>query len=255
MKKNVKIKSKLKQFEIVIAIIVSLLLILYTTLQNKVKLSENVSSETTQTDIIKNSNININHIPEYSGEIVISINNDIPYFEDKDITTENFEIYSILDEFNRAGVAYANICKYTMPPEGTKRGSISYKPTGWIQYLYGENNSKHLYERCHLIAWQLGNENNNKQNLITGTAQMNSAMIEYENKVANWVKIKNKEEKDYHVLYRVTPIYDGKNKLATGVEMEAKSVEEDGLSFHKFIYNVQDNFEIDYSTGKAKLIE
>lgn len=138
---------------------------------------------------------------------------------------------------------------------GTKRGSISYKPTGWVQYLYGENDSKHLYERCHLIAWQLGNENNNKQNLITGTSQMNTAMITYENIVANWIKEKNNQGKDYHVLYRVTPIYDGKNKLATGVEIEAKSIEEEGVSFNKFIYNVQDYFEIDYSTGKAKLIE
>ncbi len=255
MKKNVKAKSKIKQFEMAIAIIIALLLILYTTLQNKDKLSENVSSETTQSNIIKNSNINRDNIPQYSGEIVISINNDVPYFEDKDITTENFEVYSTLDEFNRAGVAFANICKYTMPPEGTKRGSISYKPTGWIQYLYGENNSKHLYERCHLIAWQLGNENNNEQNLITGTTQLNKAMIEYDNIVANWVKLKNKEEKDYHVLYRVTPIYNGKNKLAMGIEIEAKSVEEEGVFFNKFIYNVQDNFEIDYSTGKAKLIE
>lgn len=255
MKKNVKAKSKLKQFEMAIAIIIALLLILYTTLQNKDKLPENVSSETTQTNIIKNSNINRDNIPQYSGEIVISINNDVPYFEDKDITTENFEVYSTLDEFNRAGVAFANICKYTMPPKETKRGSISYKPTGWIQYLYGENNSKHLYERCHLIAWQLGNENNNKQNLITGTSQMNTAMIEYENIVAKWIKQRNNQGKDYHVLYRVTPIYDGENKLARGIEIEAKSVEEDGVSFNKFIYNIQDNFEIDYSTGEAKLLE
>lgn len=255
MKKNVNAKSKLKQFEMAIAIIIVLLLILYTTLQNKDKLSENVSSEITQTNIIKNSNINRDNIPQYSGEIVISINHDVPYFEDKDITTENFEVYSTLDEFNRAGVAFANICKYTMPPKETKRGSISYKPTGWIQYLYGENNRKHLYERCHLIAWQLGNENNNKQNLITGTSQMNTAMIEYENIVAKWIKQRNNQGKDYHVLYRVTPIYDGENKLAMGIEIEAKSVEEDGVSFNKFIYNIQDNFEIDYSTGKAKLLE
>lgn len=255
MKRNVKAKSKLKQFEIAISIIITLLLILYTTLQNKDKLSENVSSETTKTNIIKNSNINRDNIPQYSGEIVISINHDVPYFEDKDITTENFEVYSTLDEFNRAGVAFANICKYTMPPKETKRGSISYKPTGWIQYLYGENNSRHLYERCHLIAWQLGNENNNKQNLITGTSQMNTAMIEYENIVAKWIKQRNNQGKDYHVLYRVTPIYDGENKLATGIEIEAKSVEEDGVSFNKFIYNIQDNFGIDYSTGEAKLLK
>lgn len=248
-------KNKLKQFEIAIVIIILSLIMGYTTLQNKTEVSENVSSEMTQTNIIKDTNVNIDNIPLYSGKMVISINHDAPYFEDNDISTEDFEYYSNLDELNRAGVAFANICKYTMPPKDTKRGSLSYKPTGWVQFLYGENNSKHLYERCHLIAWQLGNENNNKRNLITGTAQMNSAMIEYENQVANWIKLKNKEQKDYHVLYRVTPKYRGENKLATGVELEAKSVEEEGVSFHKFIYNVQDNFEINYQTGKAKLIE
>lgn len=258
MKKNVKVKNELKQFEIVISIIILALIMIYMVLHNKSRVSETtISNQLIQTNIENNinTNINIDDILQYSGEMVININNDVPYFEDKDITTENFEVYSTLDEFNRAGVAYANICKYTMPPKGTKRGSISYKPTGWIQYLYGENNSKHLYERCHLIAWQLGNENNNKQNLITGTSQMNTAMIEYENIVANWIKQKNNQGKDYHVLYRVTPIYDGENKLATGIEIEAKSVEKDGVSFNKFIYNIQGNFEIDYSIGKAKLIE
>lgn len=253
MKNNVTVKNKLKQFEIVISIIILSLIMIYTLLHNKSGVT--ISNKTIQTNIENNinTNINIDNIQPYSGEIVISINNDVPYFEDKDIVTEDFEYYSNLDELDRAGVAFANICKFTMPPKDTKRGSLSYKPTGWFQYLYGENNGKHLYERCHLIAWQLGNENNNKRNLITGTVQMNSAMIEYENQVANWIKLKNKEEKDYHVLYRVTPIYKGENKLATGVEIEAKSVEEEGVSFNKFIYNVQDNFEIDYSTGKARL--
>ena len=249
MKKNV--KNKLSQLVITSIVIILSLLMGYNSLQDQNELPENVQNEA----ILTNTNISSNAgIPPYSGKVVITINNDIPYFEEKDIYTEDFEYYSDLDEFDRAGVAFANICKITMPPEGTKRGSLSYKPTGWMQYLYGDNNSKHLYERCHLIAWQLGNENNNKRNLITGTVQMNSAMIEYENQIANWIKLKNKEEKDYHVLYRVTPIYKENNKLATGVEIEAKSVEEEGISFHKFIYNVQDNFEIDYETGKAELI-
>ena len=242
---------------IIVVLIILLVLIGYAIFPNKEELSNNISAENTQTNIINNihTNVSINDIPEYSGQIVIDINNNVPYFGDTDITTENFEYYSQLDEFERAGVAFANICKYTMPPEGTERGSLSYKPTGWIQYLYGENNRYHLYERCHLIAWQLGNENNNRQNLITGTLQLNDAMVEYENIVANWIKQKNVQGKDYHVLYRVTPIYDGENELATGVEIEAKSVEEDGVSFNKFIYNVQDNFEIDYRTGEAKLLE
>lgn len=249
MKKKKNRKSSLKRLEIKIIIIILLIIIgcispIYES--NEVRTEENSTIET---------NIKINNIPQYSGEIVITINNDIPYFKDEEISTENFEYYSKLDELNRAGVAFANISKYTMPPEGTKRKSLSYKPTGWVQYLYGKNNSEHLYERCHLIAWQLGNENNNKRNLITGTEQMNSAMIEYENIVAKWIKEKDNQGKEYHVLYRVTPIYEGENKLATGVQLEAKSVEEEGVSFNKFIYNVQSNFEINYSTGEAKLIK
>ncbi len=247
--KNKKEKFNLKQLVTTIIIIILLILIGYLGSPN-----ENLLNELPQENLINDTIIEIDTIPPYSGEIVITINNDVPYFEDEDISTENFEDYSKLDDFNRAGIAFANICKYTMPPEGTKRGNISYKPTGWVQYLYGENNSKHLYERCHLIAWQLGNENNNRENLITGTVQLNDAMVEYENIVASWIKQKNKQNKDYHVLYRVTPIYEGENKLATGVQIEAKSVEEEGICFNKFIYNVQENFEIDYSTGEAKLI-
>ena len=240
-------KKDLKKISSIIICIIVIISIGYKEYISEKNTPNNLNTITTD--------IAIENIPKYENEIVININNDIPYFKDEEITTENFEEYSTLDELNRARVAFANICKYTMPPKGTKRESLSYKPTGWVQYLYGENNSKHLYERCHLIAWQLGNENNNKQNLITGTSQMNSAMIEYENIVANWIKEKNKQNKDYHVLYRVTPVYDGKNLLATGVEIEAKSVEEDGVCFNKFIYNVQDNFEINYNTGNATLIK
>lgn len=265
MKRN--IKSKLKELSITASIIILSSIIGYIILQNQNDISnefaelniinnEDISNQSHTIDnTINSTNISIDNLLEYSDKIVITINNDTPYFEEKDIKTEDFEIYSNLDEQDRAGVAFANICKYTIPPKGTKRGNISYKPTGWNQYLYGNNNSKHLYERCHLIAWRLGNENNNKQNLITGTVQMNSAMIEYERQVAEWIEDKNEKGKDYHVLYRVTPIYKGENKLATGVLMEAKSVEEEGVLFNKFIYNVQDNFEIDYSTGKAKLLE
>ena len=247
---NIKEKNNLKQFVTVIISIILLILIVYI-----LTINESNKELPPENIIIDSSNIEIDNVPPYSGKLVITINNNEPYFENDDISTKNFEDYSKLDDFDRAGVAFANICKYTMPPEGTKRGNISYKPTGWVQYLYGESNSKHLYERCHLIAWQLGNENNNKENLITGTEQLNDAMIVYENIVANWIKQKNEQNKDYHVLYRVTPIYKGKNKLATGVQMEAKSVEEVGVCFNKFIYNVQDGFEIDYSTGNAKLIK
>lgn len=250
MKKSNKIKKDLKQ--LIIALITTLILILIGYISQVNEDSSKNSNENVENTVI---NSQISNIPEYSGHIVININENKPYFEENEMTTKDFENYSNLDGLDRAGVAYANICKYTMPPKGTKRESLSYKPSGWMQYLYGENNSKHLYERCHLIAWQLANENNNKKNLITGTSEMNAAMIEYENMVANWIKQKNEQGKDYHVLYRVTPIYDRTNKLATGVEIEAKSVEEDGVSFNKFIYNIQENFEINYATGEAKLIE
>lgn len=254
MRSSKKLKNNLIR-AIVATIILILSALIYNIKPNDLRnIPENISNETIDTSTT-NSNINIDNIPPYSGEIVITVNNDIPYFTEEDITREEFENYSNLDGLNRAGVAFANICKYTMPPKDAKRGSLSYKPTGWVQYLYGENNKEHLYERCHLIAWQLGNENNNKRNLITGTCQMNEAMIKYENAVADWIKAKNKQDKDYHVLYRVTPVYEDTNSLATGVEIEAKSVEEEGVLFNKFIYNVQDNFEIDYSTGKATLKE
>lgn len=249
MKKRKKLNSK----QIISAIIVIIITFAIEYAMRKIEKeqTENTTNQVVQTD----ANIKIDKIPKYSGKMVIDINNNEPYFEKKDFKTEDFEFYSQLDELGRAQVAFANICKLTMPPAGTKRDSLSYKPSGWNQYLYGKNNSEHLYERCHLIAWQLGNENNNKKNLITGTSQMNSAMIPFENQIANWIKQKNNQKKDYHVLYRVTPIYDEKNLVATGVEIEAKSVEEKGISFNKFIYNVQDNFQIDYKTGKAKLLK
>lgn len=240
-KHKIKIKD-LKQIVIIFSIILF-------SLTGYIIAPKSTSQETLQT------NISIEDIPEYSGQIVISINNNVPYFDESDITTQNFENYAKLDELGRARVAFANICEYTMPQDGDKRGSISYNPSGWNQYLYGENNKYHLYERCHLIAWQLGSENNNKNNLITGTSELNDAMIEYENEIAKWIKGNAELGKYYHVLYRVTPIYKGDNLLASGVHLEAKSVEEEGISFNIFIYNIHNDFVIDYTTGKATLIE
>ena len=255
MKKNEKTNVKLLRICISFAIVIVLALLSeYNIFKNENTVTS--SNELSQENLISKNqaNIDISDIPEYYGEIVIDINNNVPYFKDEEITTDEFEIYSEFDDLKRCGIAFANICKDIMPPEGTKRGNISYKPTGWIQHMYGENNKEHLYERCHMIAWQLGNENNNSKNLITGTSQMNSAMIPLENSVANWVKTKNKEGKDYHVLYRVTPIFEGSNLLAKGVLIEAKSVEEEGISFNKFIYNVQDGFKLNYATGESEEI-
>lgn len=192
--------------------------------------------------------INIEDIPEYTGEIYVEINNNKPYFEESEYTKESFEKYSNLDELGRCGVAYANISKETMPPEGDERGSISsVKPTGWEQVKY---DGEYLYNRCHLIGYQLSDEDANELNLITGTRYFNvNGMLPFENKVADYIK----ENENNHVLYRVTPIFEGENLLAKGVEMEAYSVEDNGqgVCFNVFVYNVEPGVTIDYLTGKS----
>jgi len=190
----------------------------------------------------------IGEIPEYTGEDYIIINDNKPNFSDEELTTESFEKYSDLDSLNRCGIAYANISKDTMPTE--KRGSIGMiKPSGWHTVKYNHIDGKYLYNRCHLIGYQLTGENANEKNLITCTRQMNTkGMISFENKVADYIK-----ETNHHVLYRVTPIYENDNLLATGVEIEAQSIEDHEISFHVFVYNVQDGISINYKTGKSEL--
>lgn len=192
----------------------------------------------------------IENIPEYTDKEYIIINNNEPYFTEEDYTLKSFEKYSDLDLLGRCGVAYANVGIDTIPT--IERGSIGMiKPTGWHTIKYDIVNGKYLYNRCHLIGYQLTGENDNEKNLITCTRQMNiGTMLEYENKVADYVKKTNN-----HVLYRVTPVFKDSNLLATGVEIEAYSVEDngEGIKFNVFIYNVQEGIEIDYTTGDSKL--
>ena len=162
-------------------------------------------------------------------------------------TTKAFEKYSELDSLGRCGVAYANVCKEIMPPEGDQRGDISsIRPTGWRQTKF---NGQYLYNRCHLIAHSLSDEDDNKLNLITGTRYFNvDGMLPFERIVYEYIG-KNKKN---HVLYRVTPIFNENNLLATGVEMEAYSVEDngEGVEFNVFVYNVQPGAKINYATGE-----
>ena len=192
----------------------------------------------------------IGEIPKYESSSYVIINNNKPNFDEKDYTTKSFENYSRLDTKGRCGVAFANICKETMPPKGDERGEISsVKPTGWEQKRY---NGEYLYNRCHLIGYQLSDEDANELNLITGTRYFNvSGMLPFENQVAEYIK----ENENSHVLYRVTPIFEGNNLLASGVQMEAYSVEDNGkgICFNVFVYNVQPGVEIDYETGKSSL--
>jgi len=191
----------------------------------------------------------INEIPPYNGQNYVTINNNKPHFDDYEYTEISFEKYSDLDYLNRAKTAFANIGKEIMPTE--KRGSIGMiKPSGWHTVKYNHIDGKYLYNRCHLIGYQLTGENANEKNLITCTRQMNTeGMLEFENKVANYIK-----ETDNHVLYRVTPIYQDNNLIASGVQIEASSVEDKGqdISFNVFVYNVQDGIEINYKDGKSK---
>lgn len=196
------------------------------------------------------SAFNAADVPAYSGEPYTAVNNNEPYFISDNLTTEAFENYSELDALGRCGVAYANVCLETMPTE--KRGSISeVKPTGWHSVKYDNVDGKSLYNRCHLIGYQLTAENANQQNLITGTRYLNvDGMLPFENMVADYVK-----ETDNHVLYRVTPIFTGDNLVADGVLMEGYSVEDegDGICFCVYAYNVQPGITIDYATGDSWL--
>jgi DNA-entry nuclease len=181
-------------------------------------------------------------LPSYSGSPYKTINQNIPGFSDEEKeNTEAFETYSSLDELGRCGVAYANICKEIMPTE--KRESISeVHPSGW--------HSNMGWERCHLIGFQLAGENANEQNLITGTHYFNvTGMLPFENMVDDYV-----DETGNHVLYRVTPCFEGDNLIASGVQMEAWSVEDggDGICFNVYVFNVQPDSVIDYETGIIK---
>ena len=187
-------------------------------------------------------------VPAYSGKAYISVNGGTPYFTDEDLSTQSFEYYSPLDAYGRCGTAFANIGRDIMPTE--ERGSIGQvKPAGWHTVKYDCVDGKYLYNRCHLIGYQLSGENANTSNLITGTRYLNiEGMLPFENMVADYVK-----ETDNHVLYRVTPIHDGDNLLCYGVLMEGWSVEDsgDGIGFCVFAYNVQPGVVIDYATGDS----
>ena len=192
-------------------------------------------------------------IPVYDHQTYEILNNNVPFFNPEDYGQTVFEEYSELDAYGRCGVAFANICHELMPTE--PRGEIGQiKPSGWNQEKYPgvvDSEPPYLYNRCHLIGFQLSGENDNEKNLITGTRYFNvNGMLPFENAVRAYV-----DKTDNHVLYRVTPVYDGNNLVASGVIMEAWSVEDEGsgVSFNVFVYNVQPGIEINYLDGSSSL--
>lgn len=191
-------------------------------------------------------------VPEFDGKPYVELNDNEPEFDKDNLPKKSFEKYSELDELGRCGEAYANIGKDLMPTK--KRENISsVKPTGWEHKQYKTIKDRYLYNRCHLIGFQLAGENANPKNLITGTRYLNvEGMLPFEEEVAEYVKKTGKR-----VLYRVKPVFKGKELVARGVQMEAMSVDDKGksISFNVFVYNNQPGIDIDYNTGKSKEIK
>ena len=245
---NINKNSNIKQILILIFFVIIITIGIYTT--NNYKDNENNVNEQ-----LVNS-YTLDTIPEYSSEAYITIKNNIPNFNNEDFTTSSFENYSDLDEYGRCGVAFANLNKEgTMPKEDESRKSLDKViPSGWQDTEYPEINVDNLYNKCHLIAYSLSAENANNKNIITGTRYFNiSGMTPFENQVRKYLN----DNPDKHVLYRVTPIYEEENLVASGVTIEAESVEDKGASicFYVYIYNVQPGVIINYETGESKLAE
>ena len=252
MKHRIKKRMKNKKQQSIIGIIAILLFMIityfYANPDSMTNTNEiyNHSQNQTQTTV----SYQLTDIPEYEGNPYIEIENNMPNFPEEDHKTESFENYSELDSLGRCSIAYANLSKETMPKEGNERGDISSViPTGWVQQKY---DGEYLYNRCHLIGYQLSAEDANPQNLITGTRYFNvTGMLPFENQVADYIE----KNVDNHVLYRVTPNFQGNNLLANGVQIEAYSVEDNGrgVCFNVYVYNVQPGVIIDYATGESFL--
>lgn len=236
-------RRKKKNQNIIVTLIFILLIIIYYNFEAEIK-------GFIFTKFFPSPSYSLGEIPEYNGKDYVVINNNEPYFKEEDKTLESYENYSDLDILGRCGVAMANIDSSLMPTE--EREPLNAKPSGWHTIRYDDIiPGKYLYNRCHLIGFQLTGENDNEKNLITCTRQINTgAMLDFENMVANYIR-----ETNNHVLYRVTPIFKGTNLVASGVQMEALSLEDNGkgIKFNVYIYNVQDGIKIDYSTGDSSL--
>lgn len=218
---------------------------------NETEVSKETATPTPEVVAELSQSFELSKVPAYSGSPYVSINGNVPYFTDSEMSAESYEYYSDLDSMGRCWVCVASVGKDIMPTG--ERGEIgSVKPTGWKTVKYaGVVDGNYLYNRCHLLGWQLTGENANTKNLITGTRYMNvQGMLPFENMVADYVK-----ETGNHVMYRVTPIFAGNNLVASGVLMEAKSVEDsgNGVLFNVYCYNVQPGVTIDYATGDSAL--
>ena len=245
--------SKIRYSKSLKKIILTIIVIIVVGIANYfgIDIQEYFGNDTSEENLISyTTSFDLNSIPNFTSEPYVVLNNNEPEFTEEEFTEEAFEKYSELDYLGRCGAAFANIGIETMPTEDREEiGQV--KPSGWQIKKYDIVEGKYLYNRCHLIGFQLTGENANEKNLITGTRYMNvEGMLPFENEVAKYVK-----ETKNHVLYRVTPIFEGENLVASGVQIEAKSVEDngEGICFNVYIYNIQPGVEIDYSNGNSNL--
>lgn len=244
----------MKRLRFILGVLILSLLLSACSIVDKVSKGDIEGTISSIVDIVNKdskSAYDLSSIPEFNGEdAYVVLNNNEPNFTEEDMSTESFESYSELDSLGRCGVAFANVGQDIMPTE--ERGGIGQvKPTGWHTVKYDNVDGKYLYNRCHLIGYQLTGENANKENLITGTRFLNiDGMLGFENEIADYVK-----ETGNHVLYRVTPIYVDNELVCRGLQMEALSVEDngEGIKFNVFAYNAQPGIEIDYATGDSTL--
>ena len=241
-RRSAKAKGMMRALKIVLIILLAALYIFLTWQEQQEQLEQQEQPA---------AQFSLEALPVYDGVSPYGVvNGNVPYFSQEEHTTESFETYSPLDDLGRCGAAYANVGRDLMPTE--ERGAIGQvKPSGWQTVKYDVVDGKYLYNRCHLIGYQLTAENANRENLITGTRYLNVVgMLPFENMTADYVK-----ETGNHVLYRVTPIFEGEELVARGVLMEAWSVEDqgEGVCFNVYCYNVQPGVTIDYLTGESAL--
>ena len=239
---NYTIKINNKNLRIILTILLAIITVVagylyYKEISNKNKTTNNIVG------------LDVNNLPEYYGKPYVVINNNEPNFDKSELVPKSFEKYAELDNLKRCGTADSIIGQDLMPT--SKRENISsVKPTGWKSVKYNGIEGGNLYNRCHLIGFQLAGENANKRNLITGTRYLNTkGMLPFENMVADYVK-----ETNNHVRYRVTPIFVGNELVARGVQIEAMSIEDNGkaIKFNVYCFNVQPNIEINYKTGDSR---
>ena len=217
-----------------------------------IELEDYINDISNKYKISYTTSFDLSTIPEFTDDPYVVLNNNQPGFSEEDFKRETFEQYSELDYLGRCGPAFAKVGIETMPSQ--ERGEIGMvKPSGWQTIKYDSVDGKYLYNRCHLIGYQLTAENANERNLITGTRYMNvQGMLPFENMVAEYIR-----ETENHVLYRVTPIFEGENLVAIGVQIEAKSIEDngEGICFNVYVYNNQPGIRIDYANGNSSLIQ